>query len=542
MESIKLNSIIESEYLTVNHIRKGWDCLNNEEKKIVKERIDKLFNKKKLININTNYEFYIHLFSFLAQVEVLAIQIPLQFMDEFDGKIYKQLRNQLIDEIVHGIIFTKIAYHIAKPYSYPVRIIESAEKFCNYIRNIKDKKIALVCLNLIAEGWIEEIFEHLIKWNICDHFFESILSDEVRHVSEAELYQKIGSVEKKTMEENINKMETYLLDAISYPTISRSLYEIGGKEKYENLVKGLFNKHKEQLKILKINSSKKWKKFESIMINFYTNFFSSDKDSIITEIPLRNDQKMFFKLWKQPTDPTIRSTFTIPLHKLKREDFKYLTSIFIKSCSNYFKESNYRHCKIIVNNRKICKINKINIAVRVLIQLENSYEIGTINIFDLENKSINEIKNELLQGQITLFYWKNYYKNFLNENNLLDEDKLKFNGNFKEDIFKLPPISTFIPFSITNIGKFGYETGFSALTPFNSVDINIGKITSKPYYKKSIKKFIPIKEFKVGLSVDHRVFDPIEFNVNNFKKEFINNCKNFNNKILKIIILLNLIY
>lgn len=524
MKIVQLSDIISPKYLTNEHIKKGWNVLNKSEKKLVKKRIDKLFNDRKIINIKTNHVYYIHLFSFLAQVEVLAIQIPLRFMDEFEGQIYNQLRNQLIDEIVHGIIFLKIAHELARPYNYPVRIIEPTEKFCDYIRCIQDKKLALICLNLIAEGWIEEIFEHLIEWDVGNKYFKSILDDEVRHVSEAEMYQRIGMVDKGILINNINQMEQHLLEAISFPTISRSLYEVGGYTKYKKLVKGLFNKHKKQVKILGIESSQIWNNFEKIMLKFYSNFYFDDESENIKQIELKNYQRMFLKVWKSPVDPTIYCNFSLNLNSLDNKELKHLTSIFLKVCAIYFKKNNYKHCKTLVNNHKLYQINQVNIGVRALVETSKGLEIGTINLLNIEDMTPIAIKYEIMKGLFVLKYWKEKYINHLNTYSLKDEDKLKFNGNYYDDIFKLPPIASYIPITLTNIGKFGYESGYSALTSFNSVDINIGKIIKKPIFNEEIEKFVPMNTINVNLSVDHRIFDPIELNANQFKMEFEHYC------------------
>ena len=187
-----MEKILHFEWKPLTYIREGWDILNEEEKKEVEERVNKLF-KNDFIHMKTSQVFYLHIFSFLAQVEVLAIQIPLKFMKKFDEKINNQLRRQLVDEVVHGLVFSKMAHFLAAPFSTPIPIIESVEKMCDGIRNIEDEKIALISLNLIAEGWIEEVFSSLKDWNFSNEIFESILSDEERHVSEATILHRIGN-------------------------------------------------------------------------------------------------------------------------------------------------------------------------------------------------------------------------------------------------------------------------------------------------------------------------------------------------------------
>ena len=53
----------------------------------------------------------------------------------------------------------------------------------------------------------------------------------------------------------------------------------------------------------------------------------------------------------------------------------------------------------------------------------------------------------------------------------------------------------------------------------------MGKILVKPQFNEETNEFYPSKMVNVNLSVDHRIFDPIELNANQFKEEFNHYCK-----------------
>ena len=143
-------------------------------------------------------------------------------------------------------------------------------------------------------------------------------------------------------------------------------------------------------------------------------------------------------------DPTISCSFSLNLGNLNNKELKHLTSIFLKVCSIYFKKNKYRHCKSLVNNHKLYQINQVNIGVRALINTKNGFEIGTINLLNIEHKSPIEIKYEIMKGIYILKYWKEKYNEHINKYPLSDEDRVKFNGNYYDDIFKLPPISSYV--------------------------------------------------------------------------------------------------
>ena len=67
-------------------ISEGWDRLTDAEKQLIRGRMDALFQDGLPFELEKPKIFYIYTFSLLAQLEVLAVQIPLKFeskMSEF---------------------------------------------------------------------------------------------------------------------------------------------------------------------------------------------------------------------------------------------------------------------------------------------------------------------------------------------------------------------------------------------------------------------------------------------------------------------------
>ncbi|WP_232220205.1 hypothetical protein [Legionella tunisiensis] len=97
----------------------------------------------------------------------MAIQVPLKFESRMSSPAdQKRMRVQLLDEIFHGMVFTKIVYLLCAPQALPPAYNENIELLCNFIRNEDCPKVAVVLLNLIGEGWIEEIFKSLERQGI----------------------------------------------------------------------------------------------------------------------------------------------------------------------------------------------------------------------------------------------------------------------------------------------------------------------------------------------------------------------------------------
>ena len=172
----ELTGLLKSSWGAEKWILEGWNKITDKEKELIKARMDDMFRNGLPFELKKDKILYIHTFSMLAQLEVLAIQVPLKFEDKMNTPIFKQrMRLQLLDEIFHGLVFTKIVYLLCEPYAFPPDYNENIEAFCNFIRNENCPKVAVVLLNLIAEGWIEELFYSLRQQNIANNVFDIIL-------------------------------------------------------------------------------------------------------------------------------------------------------------------------------------------------------------------------------------------------------------------------------------------------------------------------------------------------------------------------------
>lgn len=510
-----MEKILKSEWKPLLYIKEGWDILTNEEKKEVTDRVEILFQKD-FIKMKTSPVFYLHVFSFLAQVEVLAIQVPLKFMEKFDETTNNKLRRQLVDEVVHGLIFSKMAHHLSLPFTIPIPIIDSVEKMCDGIRCIEDEKLAIIALNLIAEGWIEEIFECLQNWGFADQVFKSILSDEERHVSEATMYTKLGvnEINRNLLETTVREMESNLLEAITANTVFRSLVEINNIREYNIMSKKLFDKHKIQLKKLNIEPSKKWTSFEKQI----DNFFKVDKESFSEEIEKTFETTIFSKVWNSPCDPTMRTRIDLDLPDYF--ETKSLNLVLVYFCGKFLEDQNYNFSLRYVNNHKVMKVKTSNLGIRILIDTKNGKEIGTINIHDVQKLSLNELKNKIVEGRETLKFWKNKRLEFMKHYEFQEKDYYKSREDFSFSLTKLPTLSTDVPFTISNVGSLGFDSGYSALSGMNTGDMCIGKEFVKPKWSVKEEKFLPQKCVPLVFSIDHRIVSPHNFNIKRFKQMF----------------------
>jgi len=168
----------------------------------------------------------------------------------------------LLDEVFHGLVFTKIVYLLCAPYASPPQYSSNIEVLCNYIRNENCPKIAIMLLNLIGEGWLEEIFYSLERFSIAPKVFKTILADEHRHVCEADLYRDIGKPDIEQVKTKIAYLEEQLVTNIfmQYKYMF-SFFALLGVEGVSNFKKSLNKKHVSQLKKINLKPSENWEFF-----------------------------------------------------------------------------------------------------------------------------------------------------------------------------------------------------------------------------------------------------------------------------------------
>ena len=159
-------------------------------------------------------------------------------------------------------------------------------------------------------------------------------------------------------------------------------------------------------------------------------------------------------------------------------------------------------------------------AVRVLVKTHTGHEIGTVNLFGVEDMNLDDISIRLLVGMEILSFWKNERIKLNTEHPIDKEEDRKTREDFKHSIFSLPTVNSSVPHAITNIGKYGMSRGRTAMTSMNSSESCLGEITVKPKWDEEKRCFVPTKTLPVTLNVDHRILNPHDFNLKEAKKIF----------------------
>ncbi len=508
-------------------IKEGWDMISPEEQALIKSRMDLLFKNGLPFELTQDKLFYIYSFSLLAQLEVLAIQVPLKFESKMSSKEHRErLHQQLLDEIFHGLVFTKIVYLLCAPYAFPPAYNAEVESLCNFIRQEDCPKVALVLLNLIAEGWIEEIFKSFQEQNVAPAVFEIIMKDEHRHVCEADLYQDIGLPAKEEIEEKLHYLEEKLLTSVFLQDkyMLSGLYLLG-VEGGINFLQALNKKHIQQLAKINLKPSENWlfglKTLQKILPEWqgYTKAYQ--------EVQMTAMRHLLMTQWQNPQDPTMVGEFNLNISCLdffnKKFPSESLTLLMMQTLSQlFYDESSFR---LFLSNKKLYQAKDAYIGLIVKLP-DCADHIGTIIFENCHNLTIAQLALKIKDNLKMMSFCFKKREQLEKEHPHLRAKVAIILTDYSNDNYPYPAIPGSSVVSLTNIGNCGYSRAKSPLRPNEGLKFTLLEIERKPVWNTHTQQFEPQDILPISLSADHRIFDgniPIPKLLSAvFKEKFLN--------------------
>lgn len=503
----ELNDLLRPTWGAEKWILEGWNKITTDEKQVIKSRIDDLFRDGLPFELKTDKLFYIYTFSLLAQLEVLAIQVPLKFESKMSTTEYRErMRQQLLDEIFHGLVFTKIVYMLCAPYSSPPAYSPNIEILCNFIRNEHCPKVAIMLLNLIGEGWIEEIFYSLHRFDIAPKVFSIILEDEHRHVCEADLYRDIGMPNTEEIKPKIAYLEEQLITNIfmQYKYIA-SVSALLGIEGVTDFKESLNKKHRQQLEKINLTPSKKWDyfmEFGSTILPKLDDYFESN--SVIEMTPIR---KVFMTQWSNPSDPTMAGQFNINISRLDFFNKKFppetLTCLMMQTTSyTLAKTDSFRNY---LSFRQLFQSKEAYVGLVVKLP-DCGDHIGTIILENCHEISILELAQKIQAILQKMVYCYKKREHLEKTDPKIQQLMQEMTYDFAYSTYASPiPGTPFV--SLSNIGAYGYGQCKSPLRNNESMKFTLMEVERRPVWNKETQAFEPQDMLPVSISADHRIFD-----------------------------------
>lgn len=488
-------------------IIEGWDILNDQEKTEIEERINAVFKDGFPFELKHDRITYLYIFTLLSQLEIVALQLPIRALPQLKDKtLRKVMQQQLVDEVFHAMLFSKIAHELSTHYIFTPENNQCINNIAHFIREEKDLGVAIVLLNLVAESWFEELLNLLSEHKIAPNVFDVVLEDERRHVKEADLYKEVSPLSKHHLRKQINHLETELFgDLLLQQKYSSAMIQSLGKSGCIELINRIHFKHNQQIAKINMLPNKKWLR----LIKMFTAYLSEIDDSNLNDtlITQSTTRKILLNVWRNPADPTMFSMLSLNVTKLETFENKYppqtLTGLMLQALSKLSKENptlrNYvYHSKI---------YNMAGNYIHLVINLPGATNhLAMIKFKDPHEINLNEL-SERVQNYIEIMSYARYKAKELVEENPKLLTKL-FSTTIPEpnDIFN-EILSPRAIFTLTNVGPWGGEQNLSPLLPFEALKLTMSQVERKQIWNNKVKEFEIQDRLPVGLSADHRVFD-----------------------------------
>ncbi|MCH9756387.1 MAG: hypothetical protein K0U37_04240 [Gammaproteobacteria bacterium] len=502
-----LNTLLKPTWGAEKWILEGWEALNKDEQAIVTKRMDTLFENGLPFELKHDRILYIHSFSLLAQLEVLAIQVPLKFEAKMPTAEFKQrMRTQLVDEVFHGMVFTRILYELITPYALPPTYNEEVEAFCNFIREEDCPKVAVVLLNLVAEAWIEELFRAYHKADIAPAVFSMILEDEHRHVCEADLYREIGLPARDVLESKLALLEDKLLSSLlfnySYMGAMMALLGMNGVEHYLAI---LDEKHKHQLSKLNLAPGKAWHFWMESRAFLFPQFKRYAEQNQTLE--LSAIRKVFMTQWKDPSDPTMVGEFDINVSRLDvfkdKNNSELLTMLMLQTLSQSITDNSF--FRRYLSHHKLYRSHQAQTALVVKLPGCDDH-LSAILFENCHELSLKSLTKKVIRNRKLMTYC--YQRRLALEQTYpalavsMDETMRDIaSGVYPYPMPGNPAVS------LSSVASVGYSRAKSPLRVNETTKFTLLTVQRKPVWNEASQAFEPEDSLPVTVSADHRVFD-----------------------------------
>lgn len=475
--------LVRPSWPPLRHVERGWQALRPAERRRVEARLKTVLARLQW-GPHTR-DALARLFAFLAQVETIAIEIPLRALPTAPPAQAKLLRAQLTDEVFHSALFARLAHDLALPASQPPAPIAAAERLLARIRDEPDAAIAATLLNLVAEAWIETLFRHARAWGVADAVFDAVLADEERHVAEA--FGHMHGFDASAAQPAVRALEQGLLEVGADPAVALAMLDVAGPEGYRRLADDLEANHRTQLAKAGLQPSPAFAALRPLREGLGA---GEAQPTAVADTPWRAAARA---VWSTPRDPTMQGAMDVRVGHIPQ---RLLTPVFVAAVARAWA----RHPRLnrVVSRGKVWQLPRVNVGVRVLVADD---ELATVVVPDADRRSVHDIARLIADGHGQLLRLREARQQASAEGKPAP-------APLSDGLDALvPPGAATFSVAVSNVGKFGLESGAGAFSgPLSpSSDLTIGRRHRSPRWAGVA--YVPSWTVTVGCLQDHRVFD-----------------------------------
>ena len=502
---MNLNDLLKPEWSVHKEVTDLWNGIRVDEQLIIASRMDDLFKNGLPFELKHEKTVYIHIFLILAQVDIMACQIPLKFESKIKNPEFeKRLRAQLLDEIFHVMLAVKIIYMLSAPYSYPPELNDNLHTFCEFIKKEDCLKTAVIFLNLITEGVGEELVLCFSRFGEATKVWDIIIEDERRHVSDADLYFAMGLPDTGVLQKKLNAFEGHVLSGLFQYNSSMALLTALGIHGMQDFISNVDKKYTEQLHKLNLKPGKKWFVLQQLLNKALHNF--KNKSAQAFEVEMTPLQKYSMTHWDKPSDPTVVGQFNLDVSSLCFFEKKYpsdtLTTLMLQTMSQIL--ATHPECSLYLKEQKLFQRAHPNVCLVVKLP-DCGDHMGIISFQDCHTLPVATLSAKIRQiiAMMVFCYKKReqlesqHPRLLAIQNNLINE--------MSDTVFG-PILPTIPGVCLSNIGASGYTQAKSPLLSNEAIKITIMAVQKTPVWCETTKTFVARDLLPVSMSADHRIF------------------------------------
>jgi hypothetical protein len=400
------------------------------------------------------------LFSLLAHVETVAIVAAQR-----GGGV----REQLEDELVHHESFKRIAEQLG---GLEPRFPELQE-LISYIDSLEGD-VSLAILNIVAEGWIANVFRSIASWRyLSPELWQIVGAEEERHCHEA---LEMARPDPEQTLPYLRQIEEHIYEVGRHPRFLLPLSFLGGVENVARMGLGSVEQHRRACAHLGVEPGEEVRDMEK-----------SCRAALLQPLPEEVEPNAFqvsaMRMWKQPAPITDFVSVHLPGSHADREArvVQALAAVLAR----------YPELNRTVAAGKLYRPPRVRIGVRRL--YDNADLITTVYVADPHRLSVGLIKARLRRRME------------------------RIREHPYEPAPDLTGLEQFLPgpacvATVSYCAHFGVEHGQTAFSPWegSTISLGVGQDPTDP------------DRLILGITCDHRVFGGrhVGLLVREIKKEF----------------------
>ena len=500
---MELDTLLKPSWGSEKWILEGWNTLNTQEQQSINIRVLELFKDGLPFELEQDQILYLHLFALLAQLKILALQLPLRFEKELiKPEFQHQMHQQLIDEIFQTIVLTKILFLLSTNSGKTPSYNKELEQIAQFTGAQECPKLAII-FNLLSKNLLHKIFANFYEHQIAPKLFELLLKDETRHLNEADSYLELGLPEELLLKKALQNFEELIISAFTLePRYSVALSNLLGPKATDQFIASIHQNYVQQLK--KINQT------PSHQIDLAIEMGPSmarEADEERRPIEMSTTKRATMSQLNNPGDPRMIAQFNLDISEYCALEMNFshelLTLLMMQTLSLILEENeSFRN---FLSFKKLYQTKGAYVALVEKLKHGDNH-LGTICFKDCHQFTIEELLFKLKKAELLMQHCDEKREQIEKEHPKFQQNLTELLESYTDDHFPNPFAGSYGVY-ISNAGIYGYTQAAAPLLKHTGLHVLLLAIEKKPVWNATTKSFDAKDILPISISADSRIFD-----------------------------------